>query len=40
MRYGVMSIPTLVILKGGAEANRIVGAMPKPKLLEEIEKAL
>lgn len=40
MRYGVMSIPTLVILKGGAEANRIVGAMPKPKLLGEIEKAL
>ena len=40
MRYGVMSIPTLVILKGGAETNRIVGAMPKPKLLEEIEKAL
>ena len=40
MRYGVMSIPTLVILKGGEEVNRIVGAMPKPKLKEEIEKAL
>lgn len=40
MRYGVMSIPTLVILKGGKEVNRIVGAMPKPKLKEEIEKAL
>ena len=30
MKYGVMSIPTLVILKGGQEVNRIVGAMPKP----------
>ena len=40
MRYGVMSIPTLVVLKGGTEVNRIVGAMPKPKLKEEIEKAL
>ena len=40
MRYGVMSIPTLVILKSGEEVNRIVGAMPKPKLKEEIEKAL
>ena len=40
MKYGVMSIPTLVILKGGQEANRIVGAMPKPALTAEIEKSL
>ena len=40
MRYGVMSIPTLVILKNGQEVHRIVGAMPKPKLKEEIERAL
>ena len=38
--YGVMSIPTLVILKGGQEVNRIVGAMPKPALAAEIEKSL
>ncbi len=38
MKYGVMSIPTLVILKGGEEINRIVGAMPKPALAAEIEK--
>lgn len=40
MKYGVMSIPTLVILKGGTEVNRIVGAMPKPALKAEIEKSL
>ena len=40
IRYGVMSIPTLVILKGGQEVNRIVGAMPKPALTAEIEKSL
>lgn len=38
MQYGVMSIPTLIILKGGEEINRIVGAMPKPALKAEIEK--
>lgn len=40
MKYGVMSIPTLVVLKGGAEAGRVVGAMPKPKLVAEISKYL
>ena len=40
MKYGVMSIPTLVILKGGQEVNRIVGAMPKPARTAEIEKSL
>lgn len=40
MKYGVMSIPTLVILKGGQEVSRIVGAMPKPALAAEIEKSL
>ena len=36
-RYGVMSIPTVVLLKGGAEAMRSVGAVPKPKLKADIE---
>lgn len=40
MRYGVMSIPTLVMLKSGQEAMRTVGAMPKARLAAEIEKAL
>ncbi|MDR2664782.1 MAG: thioredoxin [Oscillospiraceae bacterium] len=28
-RYGVMSIPTVIIFKNGAETKRIVGAQPK-----------
>ena len=40
MQYGVMSIPTLVILKGGEEVGRIVGAMPKAKLVAELQKYL
>ena len=36
-RYGVMSIPTLVILEDGEEIKRIVGARPKEALLSEIE---
>lgn len=37
MRYGVMSIPTVVMLKGGSEIMRSVGAVPKPKLQADIE---
>lgn len=40
MRYGVMSIPTLVLLKGGEEAARTVGALPKDRLLAELERNL
>ena len=37
MKYGVMSIPTLVLLKGGQEIARSVGAMPKAKLMAELQ---
>ena len=40
MKYGVMSIPTLVLLKGGQEIARTVGAMPKAKLVAELESHL
>ena len=40
MRYRVMSIPTLIVLKNGAEAGRTVGAMPKARLVEEIKRNL
>ena len=40
MKYGVMSLPTLVMLKGGQEIARTVGAMPKAKLLAELESHL
>ena len=34
MRYGVMSIPTLVVFKDGQPASRQIGITPKDKLLE------
>lgn len=37
MKYGVMSIPTLALLKGGQEIARTVGAMPKAKLMAELQ---
>lgn len=32
-QFGVMSIPTLVVLKNGREVNRSVGAKPKSQIL-------
>ncbi len=28
-KYGIMSIPALIVFKGGQEVDRIVGAVPK-----------
>ncbi len=28
-RYGVLSVPTLILFKGGKELDRIVGAVPR-----------
>jgi thioredoxin 1 len=36
MRFDVMSIPTLLVFVNGAVAKKLVGAMPKKKLLEEL----
>jgi thioredoxin 1 len=36
-RYGVMSIPTLMLFKGGEEKARVVGARGKEALLKEID---
>jgi thioredoxin len=38
--YNVMSIPTLLLFKNGEVAHQIVGALPKNRLLQEIEPAL
>ncbi|CAN5483944.1 thioredoxin [soil metagenome] len=38
--YDVLSIPTLILFKGGSEAKRIVGALPKRRLEAELEPAL
>lgn len=37
MRYGIMSIPTLGVFKGGEMIDRLVGYMPKPELKRRIE---
>jgi thioredoxin 1 len=38
--YQVMSIPTLLLFKNGQVAHQIVGALPKNRLLQELEPAL
>ena len=35
-KYNIMSIPTLLIFKGGKAVEQIVGAMGKDQLLEKI----
>ena len=37
-RFGIVSIPTLIIFKNGKESNRIIGARPKAAILAELEK--
>ncbi len=38
--YEVLSIPTMILFRDGAEVKRVIGAMPKQRLLAEIEPAL
>ena len=40
MTYGVRSIPTLLIFKGGKPVDQIVGAVPKGRLKKKIDSAL
>ena len=35
-KYGIMSIPTLLVFKGGKPVERIVGYMPKERLMDKI----
>ena len=37
-KYGVRSIPTLLVFKGGQVVGQIVGAVPRSKLEDEIKK--
>lgn len=38
--YNVMSIPTLMIFKGGQVVDQMVGALPKVKIVEKIKARL
>jgi thioredoxin 1 len=37
MQYGVQSIPTLILFKGGEPVDRIIGYMPKERLVNKIK---
>ncbi|NLL70721.1 MAG: thioredoxin [Epulopiscium sp.] len=38
--YGVMSIPTLLLIKNGKVVDQIVGAVPKQHLAQRLDNAL
>ncbi len=40
VRYGIRSIPTLLMFKGGEPVDQIIGFRPKGDLQKTIEKAL
>jgi thioredoxin len=39
-KYGIRSIPTLLVFKGGRVVDTIVGAVPKSKLVDAVKKAM
>ena len=39
-KYGVMSIPTLLLFKGGELKETIIGALPQDKIIDIISKHL
>lgn len=36
MKFGIRSIPTLMVFKGGRVVEQIIGAVPKRNLLEKV----
>jgi thioredoxin 1 len=40
MKYGVMSIPTLILFKDGQPVERLVGYQPKERLMAKIARHL
>jgi thioredoxin 1 len=40
MKYGVQSIPSLILFKGGKEVARTIGAAPKETYMKFIESSL
>jgi thioredoxin 2 len=39
-RFGVSSIPTLLVLQGGREVDRIVGVQPKSEIARRLQQAM
>ncbi len=40
IKYGVRSIPTLLIFKGGKVVDTIIGAVPKAQIVQKLNAAL
>jgi len=40
MQYGIRSIPTLLVFKGGAPVDQVVGAVPKAAIKKRLDEAL
>lgn len=40
MKYGIRSIPTLMMFKGGQMVNQVIGFQPKTKLKEKLDAVL
>jgi len=38
-RFNVRSLPTILVLKGGREVDRIIGLQPKTEIIRRIERA-
>ena len=38
MSFGIMSVPTLIVFKNGAEAARMIGVQPKSAILDTVKK--
>jgi thioredoxin 1 len=38
--YGILSIPTLLIFKGGELVDKLIGAQPKRAISERLDKVL
>ena len=38
--FGIRSIPTLLVLKGGKVVDQQVGALPQPRIVEMLERQL
>ena len=39
MRFGVMSVPTIMLFKGGQKVAQQIGNMPKDKIAEMLDGA-
>ena len=39
-KYGIRSIPTLLVFKGGKVVDQVIGAVPKSKLVDALNKAV